>query len=68
MNFEALIIGGVNVDFAIKNSVKIFLKEHKKRMANGVCEALDTEIEALLKEACKRAETNGRTTVMPLDL
>lgn len=59
---------GVNVDFAIKNSVKMFLKGHKKRMANGVCEALDADIEATLRKACKRAETNGRSTVMPLDL
>ena len=56
------------MDFAIKNSVKIFLKGQKKRMANGVCEALDADIEAMLRKACKRAETNGRSTVMPLDL
>jgi len=54
--------------FVIKNNIKMFLNRGKLRLGTGTCEILDNKIEGLLKDACKRAEMNKRSTVMPQDL
>ena len=51
-----------------KNTVRIFLKQNKKRVATETFQALDQEVRAILARACKRAEMNRRSTVMPQDL
>lgn len=56
------------MEFVTKNNVKDFLKENKKRVATATYEALDRKIEAMLKEACRRADKNGRSTIMEQDL
>ena len=37
-------------------------------VAGDLAEALSAKVEALIKDACKRAEGNGRRTVMAKDL
>jgi len=54
--------------FVIKSSVKKFLKQNEMRVAMNTYEKLDKKMETQLKEACERAKTNGRTTVMPQDV
>lgn len=56
------------MDIVKKDRVKSFLKQNKMRTANNLFEAVNQEIEALLKRACQRADKNGRTTVMKHDL
>ena len=51
-----------------KNTVRLFLKKNKKRVATGTFKKLEEKISALLLEAVKRAEANHRSTVMPQDL
>jgi histone H3/H4 len=58
----------ISLDFITKGSVKTFLKQNKKRVATATYEKLDSVVEELLKNACERAEKNGRHTVMPQDL
>lgn len=56
------------MEFVIKSSVKKFLKLNKMRVATLAYEKLDRKIEAMLKEACERAKTNGRNTIMAQDM
>lgn len=56
------------MEFVTKNNVKGFLKDNEKRIATATYEELNKRVEMMLKEACKRAEANGRSTVMPHDL
>lgn len=56
------------MEIITKRNVKAFLKENKKRIASATYTMLNNEVEALLKRACKRAETNGRNTIMPQDI
>ncbi|VVC03591.1 Uncharacterised protein [Candidatus Burarchaeum australiense] len=51
-----------------KNTVRVFLKQHEKRIASGMFSALDQEVRAMLLKAVKRANVNRRSTVMPQDL
>jgi len=51
-----------------KNTVRVFLKQHEKRIASDTFNALDQEVRALLLKAVKRADLNHRSTVMPQDL
>lgn len=50
--------------------VKAKIKDACKgfNVSSDVAPALNAKVEELLKEACKRAEGNGRRTVMAKDL
>lgn len=50
--------------------VKAKIKEAAKgyNVAGDLAEALDGKLRALVADACKRAEGNGRKTVMAKDL
>jgi len=50
--------------------VKAKIKDVAKgyNVAGDFADALSSKVEALIKEACKRAEANGRKTVMAKDL
>lgn len=37
-------------------------------VASDVAEALNSKVEQIVKDACARAEANGRKTIMPKDL
>lgn len=56
------------MDYVIAGAVKLYLKKNGMRVAKGTYEALDQEVERLLKRACERTKMNGRQTVMPQDL
>jgi histone H3/H4 len=56
------------MEYAIKGSIKRFLKENNMRIATATYEALDLKFESWLKEACERAKKNKRKTVTPQDL
>lgn len=50
--------------------VKAKIREAAKgfNVAGDVAEALNKKVEQLIKDACSRAEANGRKTVMAKDL
>ncbi len=50
--------------------VKAKIKEIAKgfNVAGDVADALDKQVEQMVKVACKRAEANGRRTLMAKDL
>ncbi len=50
--------------------VKAKIKEHAKgfNVAGDFADALSEKVERLVKEACGRADSNGRKTVMAKDL
>lgn len=50
--------------------VKAKVKEAAKGMnvASDFADALDTEVQGMVKRACKRADANGRKTVQARDL
>ncbi len=50
--------------------VKAKIKDVAKgyNVAGDFADALSDKVEALVKESCKRAEANGRKTVMAKDL
>lgn len=50
--------------------VKAKIKDAAKgfNVAGDVAEALNKKVEQLIKDACARAEANGRKTVMAKDL
>ncbi|MBS3176662.1 DUF1931 domain-containing protein [Candidatus Woesearchaeota archaeon] len=50
--------------------VKAKLKEAAKgfNVAGDLADALDKKVQEFVKSACKRAEANGRKTVMAKDL
>ena len=50
--------------------VKAKIKEYVNglNVTGDFADALDKKVEQLVKDACARAEANGRKTVMPKDL
>jgi len=50
--------------------VRSKIKDYTKNMnvAGDLAEGLSAKVEQLIKEACKRAEANGRKTVQSRDL
>jgi len=50
--------------------VKAKIKDVAKgfNVAGDLAEALNVKVEALIKDACSRADSNGRKTVMAKDL
>jgi len=53
-------------DLIVKNSVKEALDD--MNVSRDFYDALDEEVEALLEDAARRAESNDRKTVQPRDL
>lgn len=51
-----------------RGSLKEFLRQNKMRTSNGLYEAVNASVEALLKQGCARAMKNGRHTVMGWDI
>lgn len=58
----------VRVEIVKRNSVKEFLRKMKMRTSGGLYEAVNAEVEAMLKRGSVRAEKNGRHTVMGWDV
>lgn len=56
------------MEYIIKGSIKQYLKKNKLRIATATYQAIDEKFERFLKEACERAKSNKRQTVMPQDL
>lgn len=50
--------------------VKVKIKEYAGNLnvSGDFADALDKKVEHMIKEACSRAEANGRKTVMAKDL
>jgi len=53
-------------DLIVKNSVKEALDD--MNVSRDFYDALDEEVEELLEDAARRAESNDRKTVQPRDL
>lgn len=53
-------------ELIVKSNVKEALDE--MNVSSDLYDALDEEVEELLKDAARRAEANDRKTVMPQDL
>ncbi len=51
----------------IKNKVKELSKSNEMRTSNDFIEALDKEVEKLVKSSIKRAKENGRQTLKARD-
>lgn len=71
--------GGLNPNNATKNEVvlmteSLVVKAKIKDVAKGynvagdLADALSKKVEQMIKDACSRAEANGRKTVMAKDL
>jgi len=54
--------------FVSKSSVGLFLHGKGKRVSSELIPRLDCKVKELLEAAIKRAESNGRSTVMAQDL
>jgi len=54
--------------FVSKSSVGLFLRDKGKRVSSELTPQLDGKVKELLEAAIKRAESNGRSTVMAQDL
>ena len=54
----------------VKAKIKEYAKHGDKSLnvSGDFAEGLNTKVEELVKEACRRAKENGRNTVMPKDL
>jgi|TARA_B100001971_G_C17996157_1_gene434853 histone H3/H4 len=54
----------------VKAKIKEFAKhgENSLNVSGDLADALNTKIEELIKDACRRAKENGRNTVMAKDL
>ncbi len=52
----------------VTSKVKAYIKDSDKMTASETLEALNKKIYAVLDEAIKRTEDNGRKTVKPQDL
>ena len=52
----------------VTSKVKAYIKQSDKMTASETLDALNAKIYALLDEAIKRTEGNGRKTVKPQDL
>ncbi len=55
-------------DLIVQSKVKEHIKEGGKRMSGDFVDALDDKVKALVDEAIRRAEGNGKGTVKPNDL
>ena len=55
-------------DLIVQSKVKEHIKEGGKRMSGDFVDALDDAVKALVDEAIRRAEGNGKGTVKPNDL
>ena len=42
--------------------------DRQMNMSKDFCAALEEKVKAMIEEACKRAQSNSRTTVMAKDL
>lgn len=54
--------------FISKNSAKAYLRGKGMRVSSRLIAQLDGKVRELLEVAAKRADGNGRSTVMPQDL
>jgi len=52
----------------VQSKVKDVIKNTDMNMAGDFAEALSKRVEAMVKDACKRANENGRKTVRGYDL
>ena len=57
---------GVNMSIIVKAKLKDYAKGYN--VSGDLADALNKKVEHLIKEACTRAEANGRKTVMAKDL
>ena len=57
-------------DIIIRRKIKDYAEVDgtKFQVASDFADALAKKVESLVKEACKRAQANGRKTVMAKDL
>lgn len=55
-------------DLIVQSKVKEHIKEGGKRMSGDFVDALDDKVKAMVDEAIRRAEGNGKGTVKPNDL
>jgi histone H3/H4 len=56
---EVLVVG---------SKIKAFVKSKGLNMSGNLADALSAKVEALLNDAAKRTEANGRKTMRPEDL
>ena len=54
--------------FVSKNSVGMFIREKDKRVSSELIPQLEEKVKELVESAIRRADKNGRSTVMPHDL
>ena len=54
--------------FVSRNKVRVFLQGNQMRLSSELLPQLDGKMKEVLEAAVKRAEKNGRTTVMAQDL
>ena len=55
-------------NLVLKKACKELAKTHGKRFPDSTIEALNKVIGELIEKAAKRAESNGRKTIMAFDL
>lgn len=55
-------------DLVVQSKVKEHIKQGGKRMSGDFIDALDEKVKAIVSEAVRRAEGNGKGTVKPNDL
>lgn len=55
-------------DLVVQSKVKEHIKAQGKRMSGDFIDALDAKVKALVTEAARRADGNGKGTVKPNDL
>lgn len=55
-------------DLVVKKAIKELISEGGMRSSDDTIDAMDKIVKAKLTMAKKRAEENGRKTVMPYDL
>lgn len=55
-------------DLIVQSKVKEHIKEGGKRMSGDFVDALDDKVKAIVDEAIRRADGNGKGTVKPNDL
>lgn len=54
------------VNLIIRSKIKEVVKD--MRVSIGLADALDKQVEEILKKAAERAKANNRTTILPQDL
>jgi len=55
-------------DFVVVSKLKDLIKKEDMNCASDFPDALDKDVEILVKKACARAKSNDRKTVRPGDL